>query len=274
MAGYAARALCLAGAAALAGCAVNPSTGRSQLVPLPGVQIVHADTGYAIASAALGLARTARCGQDAAPASCPAETDVYRFARQVERVGAELSLEAALLAPDLMLRIGRFQVAVDAGIDQGTASSAGGRVAISPDLARLDPTDDVIAFLVAREMARIIARHGEEDSGARILFSALTTVIPVGGLAARFATSMLGSQVLKASWAEAQRREADELALVLLERSARSPRLVALNLRAGFSRSGLPDDAWGAHLVESIGRVSVIAEARPRGPVRRGAPDD
>lgn len=271
-AGLASRALRvagLAGLAALAGCAVNPSTGRSQLVPLPGVQIAHADTGYALTSAALGLARTARCGSDggppgqgADPSVCPSAGDAFRFARQVDRVGTELAAEAARLAPELMRRIGAFQIVVDAGIDQGTASSAGGRIAISPDLVRLDPTDDVIAFLVAREMGRIIARHGEEDSGARILFSALTTVIPIGGLMVRFATSMLGSQVLKASWAEAQRREADELALVLLERCARSPGLVALNLRAGLRRDRLPEDAWGAHFVESIERVSSMANAR------------
>jgi hypothetical protein len=264
-----ARVTGLAAIAALTGCAVNPSTGRSQLVPLPGVQIVHADTGYALTSAAVGLARTARCGpdggpleQDPDPAACLSASDVYRFARQVERAGEELASEAARLAPELMQRIGEFQIVVDAGIDQGTASSAGGRIAISPDLAKLDPTDDVIAFLVAREMGRIIARHGEEDSGARILFSALTTVIPIGGLMVRFATSMLGSQVLKASWAEAQRREADELALVLLERCARSPGLVALNLRAGLRRDRLPEDAWGAHFAESIERVSSMANAR------------
>ena len=65
-------------------------------------------------------------------------------------------------------------------------------------------------------MARVIARHDEEDSGARIVFSALTALLPFT-LIARVIASALGSGALMGSWAEQQRREADEIALALLD---------------------------------------------------------
>ena len=267
------RVLCVTGFAMIAGCAVNPSTGRNQLIALPAAQIAHADMGFAIAAAAQDLVSSSPCAQtnrsgpvaSASFSPCPGAEKIAKFAHQVERIGAELAMEARRLAPELFTRISAFHIGVDANIGAGTDSSAGGRIRLASDLAALDPTDDVVAFLIAREMGHVIARHAEEDAGARMAFSALTAMVPIGGLIVKLAASMLGSQALKTTWAERQRREADVLALDLLDRCDRSPSIVALNLRAGLRRERLPKGEWGAYFAQSIERVGDIALARSEG---------
>lgn len=270
----------LATLAALSGCAVNPNTGRNQFMAFPAAQAAHANIGYALSTTAQGMGpaychRVSRVATEsvetgapsppAVPArTCPDAASVTMLSQQVARIGNELAAEAGEFAPDLYPRIGNFRISVENDIGGGTISSAGGRIAIDSALADTEPTDDVVAFLIAREMGHVIARHGEEDSGARLAFSVLTTVVPVGGLIVRFAASMLGSQAMKASWAEGQRREADELALVLLQRTDRSPRVIALNLHAGLSRDRLPAGEWAVQFAQSVERVQAIAFIRPR----------
>lgn len=267
------RVLRVAGMALLAlltGCAVNPNTGRNQLIAFSGAQIAHAEMEFALTAAAQSVAPSSPCApassgeQRASAASplCPSADQIAKFERQVERIGAELAMEARRFAPELFNRISGFKIGVEPDIAMGSASSAGGRVALASHLAALDPTDDVVAFLIAREMGHVIARHGEEDAGAQIAFSALSALAPVGGLIVKFAASMLGSQYLKTTWAEGQRREADELALALLERCNRSAEVIALNLRVGLKAERLPQGAWGGYFAQSIGRVELIALAR------------
>jgi Zn-dependent protease with chaperone function len=266
------RILCLAGFSMLAGCAVNPNTGRNQLIALSAAQIAYSDMGFSLAAAAAGVGYSPQCantmhqepGLGELPRACANEENVSRFIRQVERIGAELASEARNFAPDLFTRIRDFQITVEAG--GNTSSSAGGRIVLSRDLAALDPTDDVVAFLIAREMGHVIARHGEEVSGARMMFSALSAVFPIGGLVLKFAASLVGSQALTMSWAERQRRDADEIALTLLDRSGRSPGAIARNLRIGLRHDRLADGEWGTYLGESIERATVFAQTWPEGP--------
>jgi hypothetical protein len=158
----------------------------------------------------------------------------------------------------LFERITGFEVSVENDRGDGSASSAGGRIVLDSGLAALNPTDDVVAFVIAREMGHVIARHGEENSGAKMAFSALTAIIP-GAAVIKFAASMLGAGVLRASWAEGQRRDADILALQLLAASGRSARVVALNLQSGLMRRHIPAGEWGNYFAQSIDRVAGIA---------------
>lgn len=57
------RVLCVVGIAVFTGCAVNPSTGRNQLIASSAVQIARADMGFALAAAAQGLAPTSPCAR-------------------------------------------------------------------------------------------------------------------------------------------------------------------------------------------------------------------
>jgi len=259
---------------AISGCAVNPSTGRNQLIALPAAQIAHANFDFTLSAAAQGLVPASPCTRRAAAAAaagttgqpgeaaCPGAQSTARFAHQVRRMQAELTAEAQILAPEVFDRIAGFDIRIESDLGAGSASSAGGRIVLDAGLAALNPTDDVVAFVIAREMGHVIARHGEENSGAKMAFSALTAIIP-GAALVRFAASMLGAGVLKASWAEGQRREADELAMQLLAGSGRPARVIALNLQSGLTRRYLPAGDWGRYFEQSMDRVAALALQPP-----------
>jgi hypothetical protein len=264
--------LLMSGMAVLAGCSINPATGRGQFLALPVVHGIQADLGAALAGNDRDAPATACLAQldfGTSPATrdarCIDVEQLARFKRQVERIGSELGAEANRFAPESVQRIGTFQIGVVADIDGGTGSNSRGRIAISSQLARLDPTDDVVAFLIAREMGHVIARHDEEDAGARMAFSALTALVPGASMIARFVASTLGSFGVTRTWARQQRREADDLALSLLARTDRSRAVIALNLRAGLARGQLRGNQWSVQLVESIERVNAIGRPRPAG---------
>jgi len=252
------RAATLLSLAVLAGCTTHPITGREQVIALPLVQAVHADLGFALYAGAQGFVSAAPCRRDCSSADAQAN-----FALRVDAVAKQLEAAARSMSPELFERIGGFQVEVSAVLGVGTGSSAGGRIALGEGLAGLEPTDTVIAFLVAREMAHVIARHAEEDSGASLVFSALGLLLPGVSIIARFIAGTVGSGALKASWAAQQRREADEIAVELLARAGLAAPSVALGLDSGLRRSRIPADDWGARYAESTQRVALIAAAHP-----------
>ncbi|MEO8204485.1 MAG: M48 family metalloprotease [Betaproteobacteria bacterium] len=245
------RAFALGGLAALTlgACATNPVTGRDQLVALPGAQ-AHAELRYAVGSKSMrqGL------GEPCDHACRLRERD---FESQVKRVGAELDAAARIVSPETLERIGAFDIGVDTDLGASTGSSASGRIVLGGGLALLEPDDDVTAFLVAREMGHVMARHAEEDSGASIALSAVTSLLPVAMLL-RMAASALGSGAVTSGWAEDQRREADEIALALLARTGRLAGRVARHL-AAVKRDPQSEDAWTVRLNESVQRVAQLA---------------
>jgi hypothetical protein len=267
---FASRVLGLVCFAALAGCAVNPSTGRHQLVVLPTLQMAHAKAGFSLASAGQDFAFSSPCTgprRGVSPAivarlPCPSAAQVASFTQQVERIGNELATEARLFSPALFTEIKAFHIGVARDMSAGTVSSAGGTIVLAADLAALNPTDDVVAFLIAREMGHVIARHGQEDSGARMVFSIISIAVP-GVFLAKLAGSLLGSQVLTTTWADAQRREADELALTLLARCNRSLGSIAFNMKAGLRFDLLPTGDWGTDFRQSAKRVEMIDLQHP-----------
>lgn len=245
---------CVMFAALLGGCSTNPVTGRGQIVDLPAAK-AYADLGYVIASRTQRVAEAESCEP-----SCAALD--RQFEAQVERLGVQLEIAARAMAPDLFERIASFDISVSPELGTATGSSAGGRIVLGGGIARLEPEDDVTAFLLAREMAHVIARHDEEDSGARIFFSAISNLLPVT-LITRLFASTLSSGALMISWAEQQRREADEIALALLMRTGRSIAGVAGKLGAGYSKERMPQSEWAARFAESAGRVALAAAASP-----------
>jgi Zn-dependent protease with chaperone function len=239
----------------LGGCTTNPITGREQMVAVPAVQ-AHADIGFALSSSARRLAESEPCGE-----ACIEQN--RRFESQVKRMAADLDKAARGMSPETFERIESFQVGVDPDLGISTGSSARGRISIGKGIAALEPDESVTAFLIAREMAHVIARHDEEDSGARIVFSALTTLLPFT-LIARIIASTLGSGALMGSWAEQQRREADEIAVALLVRAGRSPGDVARALNGGLRKDLLPEGDWAKRYLESAERVAAAATSEPK----------
>lgn len=242
----------------LAGCSTNPVTGRDQIVAVPAAQ-AHADLGFALSSGARRISVEKPCVQP-----CRDEDLLARFTLQVALISAELENAARSLSPEAMNRIESFQVSVEPTLGVASGSSASGRIALGSAIAQFEPAEDVIAFLVAREMAHVIARHDEEDSGARIFSSALTTFIPGFSLVVKFLASALGGGALMGSWAADQRREADEIALALLERTGRTATAVAQSLASGLKQDKLPDGQWATRYAESVARIALLAELPPR----------
>jgi predicted Zn-dependent protease len=122
----------------------------------------------------------------------------------------------------------------------------------------------VIAFLVAREMAHVIARHAEEDSGASLVLSALGALLPGFNVVERFVATTLGGDALKGSWEAKQQLEADEIAIALLERTGVSALSIARSLQDEAKHEHLPDSEWGARYAESLRRATLIATTSPR----------
>ena len=243
----------------LSSCSTHPITGRDQILALPAVQAAYADVGFVLATGVLLLAAPPPCELD-----CGRVAAATRFAGRVGTIGTQLETSARVLSPELFGRIDRFQVEVNDSLGVATSSSAGGRIALGSELAVLEPTDTVIAFLIAREMAHVIARHAEENSGAVIVTSLLGLLLPGISAIARFVATTVASNALKGSWATQQRHEADVISVALLERSGRPVIGVALGLEGAATHARLPESEWSLGLVESAQRVALIAASAPR----------
>lgn len=223
------------------------------------MQAVRAELSFAFSASAQRSDASIACERD-----CVSSEGLAAFAGRVAASGAQLQRAARDMTPDLFTRIGNFQFEINDTLGVGTGSSAGGRIVLGAGLAGLEPTDTVIAFLVAREMAHVIARHAEEDAGASIVFSVLGMLLPGFSAVARLVASSLGSSVLTGSWAAQQQREADDIAIALLEQTGMPARIAALELAIGINRARLPEDEWGARYLESARRVEAIAASPPR----------
>ncbi len=265
--------LCLA---LLSGCSTHPITGRDQMVGLSSVQVAYADVDYALSSGVQRFAASLRCAIDCGNPESP-----DRIAARVEAIGVQLEAAARSLSPELFERIERFSIEIDGDPGIRTGSSAGGRIVLSSGLAGQrspisdvavagrsllesglggrDPTDIRMAFLIAREMGHVIARHAEENSGVSIAVSVLGLLVPGVNVIARLLVSKVGVGAVQNSWAADQEREADDIALALLSHVGLSVLTVSHALGSGADLAGISDEAWGSRYLESMQRVAHIA---------------
>jgi Zn-dependent protease with chaperone function len=221
---------------------------------------VHSDLGFTIS------------GSDRQPAGCTVVSDcpvqaesgdATRFALQVERVAAVLQAGAQDLYPDLAQRVpglvqSRFDVYVVAGDEPGSASSANGRIALNAGLGALAPYDEWLAFVIAREMGHVIARHHEENSTASIATSLILNILLPGSGLLKSVISAGGAGIAANSKRELQAPEADAIAFELLATAGFRLENVALAVRVGPLLNG--DAAWSQRFRTSSG--SLRAEAR------------
>lgn len=262
------------GLALLSGCSVHPVTGREQMLALSAVHTVHADLGFALTAGAQRAAAASACEPN-----CDTADDLQKLISRLEPIGAQLTIAARSLSPDLFERIDKFEIEVDPGAGIYTGSSARGRIVLGAGLAKLAPDEPasdghvmpgsqlgglqpariLLAFLIAREMAHVIARHAEENSGASIAISALGMLLPGINLVARFVATTVSAGALKNSWAPQQQREANDIAVALLERCGVSAIQIALALESGVNGARIPAGEWGTRYLESMQRVAEIA---------------
>lgn len=191
-----------------------------------------------------------------------APTGYMRFSKQINRVAKHLQAGAWILYPDLERQIpnvagGRFEIHVVESDEPGSASSADGRIAISSGLADRAPDDALIAFVIAREMGHVIARHPEEKSVLSLLASLILNVVVPGSGLVKSAVSTAGSTLAANSKQSIQASEAEAIAMHLLKVSGYPLRDVAHSLQ---NAPPLPeDDSWVKSFQQSSDKL--MAEA-------------
>jgi len=152
-----------------------------------------------------------------------------------------------------------FDIYIAESDEPGSASSANGRIAVSSVLATWQPSDDWLAFLIAREMGHVIARHPEENSVANMATSMLMNLVLPGSFWVKSAISAGGGQLASSSQRDVQEEEADTIALDLLKASGYRSRNVATALRK--KTPALDDSRWS----KSFRRSSEFAIAESHG---------
>lgn len=166
------------------------------------------------------------------------------FEEQVRRVSEGLAAACAGLYPEAVSRVGAFDVFIADSSEASARSSASGRIALNAGLAALDPTDDWLALVVAREMAHVVAGHHDNNSTASLITSVLMNLVLPGSGLIKSALSFAGSQVAALAGRERQLGEADEIAIKLLEGAGYTRKALALNLALGPRAAQLGQSAW------------------------------
>lgn len=198
------------------------------------------------------------------------------FDQRVMRLGNRLAQSAFETYPDLADRISRFDIFIAEKAEPGSASSAAGTIVIFRGVQKLRLDEEALAFLIAREMGHVIARHHEENSSARILFSVLTQLLfPVANLvngsaflvqtasasattaAVSTAASFVGSKLMIESYKEDQLKEGDAIALDLLAQQGWPENEITAALKPGTRVAG--ENKWSQDLRISSGRIVGIA---------------
>ena len=261
-------------------CATSPS-GRTQLAapaPLQGLSAVYSEFDMhlqLVTAADAPSCREAECAADRA------------FDQRILVLGKRLADVAYRQHPELQLRFPRFEFVVADKANAGATSSAGGTVVIYRGVQRLDLEDAALAFVLAREMSRIIAGHHDENVTtsilvalvAQILFPVLNIGALLAGSAATTAAatsagpgvtataltsaaSFAGSRALLAGFRPQQVREAETVALELLAAAGWDGREVSEQLQA--LRPALPDEpAWTVELRESALHIADLMQGPP-----------
>jgi hypothetical protein len=185
-------------------------------------------------------------------------TGEKKFDALVQRIATALETGVQLLYPELADRVPgplnhRFDVYVVEDNEHGSTSSATGRIALNSALGPLCVSDDWLAFVIAREMGHVIARHHEENSAASLITSVLMNVLLPGSGLLKSVLSTGGAKIASSSNQHAQRIDADAIALRLLDASGFDRRTVAAALQR--SVSALDSTSWSRDLRVSTERV-------------------
>lgn len=254
---------------ALGACATSSPQGRLQLtVPTP-ISAVYSE-----ADMRLHLVADMDIDSPCVGIECKLNR---AFDQRVLRLGNRLAQSAFATYPDLADRINRFDIFIAEKAEPGSASSAAGTIVIFRGVQKLHLDEEALAFLIAREMGHVIARHHDENSSASILFSVLTQLLfPFANLAngsaalmqtastsaataaASTAASFVGSKLVIESYKEDQLRESDTIALDLLARQGWPRSDIADALKPGARIVG--ENKWSKDLRISSGRIVGVAE--------------
>jgi hypothetical protein len=174
---------------------------------------------------------------------------------QAERVAEGLQRAALVLYPQQMEKLVKFDVYIGDAGDPGTISSASGRIALNTGFADLKPSDGWLAFVIAREMGHILAGHHDRNSLVSMIASALLNVLIPGSALLKQALSFAGSQIAGLTGRPDQVREADEIALKLMEAAGYSSTSLAVYVAFGPANEQLGTSMWASSFADSADQI-------------------
>jgi predicted Zn-dependent protease len=234
---------------ALGACATSPQ-GRSQLTVPTSVSAVYSEVNMQ-----LHLVTASDIASPCAGIECKLN---HAFDQRVLRLGTRLAQSAFIAYPGLNERISQFEFVIAEKDEPGTVSNAAGAVVIYRGVQKLRLDEEALAFLIAREMGHVIARHHDENSATSIMFSILAqALLPVTNLvrgaaalietssataAVASVASMVGSRTVIENYRADQQQEADAIALNLLSHQGWDRRWVADALISSGRVTG--EDNW------------------------------
>lgn len=253
------RLLVAAACLGIAGCATVSTDNRARIADMP-LASAHADIAFTMTTA---LRQGTPCTENAICPDEAANEATLRFARQVHRVAGILQEGARQLYPDLAQRVpgmvaSQFDAYVVDGAEPGSTSSANGRIALNAVLGATQPYDDWVAFVIAREMGHVIARHHQENASASIATSVIMNILIPGSSLLKSLVSAGGSGIAAKSQRDVQAQEADAIALELLETAGYRLRNIYLTLI--IEPVPLDDGRWS----QSFKKSSVLLLAKVR----------
>jgi predicted Zn-dependent protease len=194
----------------LGACSTSPQ-GRSRITTPTLVGKV-----YSAVDMHIQLASTISVTNPCSGEECSLNDD---FDRQVQQLGARLAQSAFSIYPDLVERISQFEFVVAEKDELGSSSNASGTIIIFRGEQKHNPDEKVLAMLIAREMGHVVARHHDENAAPRMMLSLLAAVLfpAINIVRASTPTSYIGSKLILAGLKPGQLREADAIAMKLLE---------------------------------------------------------
>jgi predicted Zn-dependent protease len=231
--------------ATLAACAGTAPGGRPQFTAPPAISSVYSTFDLDVRLAATPSCSGVRCQADKS------------FDLRVARLGARLARSAYDADPALRQRVPAFRfVVVDKG-EPGSGSDSQGNIVLFRGINGSAPDDKALAFMIAREMGHVIARHHDEKSATGILLSVIIQLfMPLTSLTGGIAqltgstASVVGSEIVNSRSGAAQTREADIIGYELVKRQGWSGRQVTTAL-SGYARH-LGNNAWSLALKQSL----------------------
>ena len=192
-------------------------------------------------------------------ASVTATDAALDLKRQITRVSTGLQVAAHGLYAGKMQTLGAFDVYVADSAEAETLSSATGKIALYAGIAQLAPSDEWLAFVIAREMGHVLAGHHDENSAASIITSVIMNLIIPGSSFLKSVVSLASSQTAAAAGGERQAREADEIGLRLLEAAGYRLRGLVQALAAGPSAERLGTGSWARAFQQSVSTMQARA---------------
>lgn len=244
----------------MAGCTTTPFGERTRILDVP-LAAAQSEFEFSITS---GSRADLLCGEDSSCASEAEGGGLRLFVLDVERIASALQKEALQRYPDLAWCTPRenggcFDVYIVEGDAPDSSSSANGRIALSAALGRWRSYEGVLAFVIAREMGHVVARHHKERSSLSIVTSALLNILLPGSGLLKSLISTGGGRLAAISNRDVQATEADAIAFNLLQGAGFRLRDVSKNLLA--MPGAVDETAWMRDFGRSSNRLVTAALA-------------